>query len=86
MPGNRPSTYATLQVTYRDTCGTPFPNALIEIDLSDCPNLCVDSPESGLIGHTNANGQASLKPRVEGATNVRSLYGPTALRSGTIRS
>jgi hypothetical protein len=64
-PGDQTGVDA-LTVIVLDAAGTPIPNAIVEIQLSTCGNLCVDSPVDGLDGLTNAMGRVVLNPRVGG--------------------
>jgi hypothetical protein len=47
------------------SCGVRLAEAQVEIDVSACNDLCVDSP-SGLSGMTDGNGELTLDPRVGG--------------------
>jgi len=51
-------------------CVDPIAGADVEIDLSDCSNLCVDSPD-GLSGMTDADGLATLNPRAGGCADCQ---------------
>jgi hypothetical protein len=54
-------------VTVRDTCTWQgLPDQVIGIDLSACHPLCVDMPDDGLTGTTDASGTVTLNPRVGG--------------------
>ena len=54
-----------VQITALTGCGDPIPNAVVEIDLSGCSGLCIDTP-NGLSGTTNAQGSVVLNPAVGG--------------------
>lgn len=48
------------------SCQEPVEGADVEIDLSQCSNLCVDPVEDGLSGITGPDGSVTLNPRVGG--------------------
>jgi hypothetical protein len=60
----------TVRVTVIDPFGWPIESALVEIDLSDCGALCIDTPD-GLSGYTDANGVVVLDPRVGGCDECK---------------
>jgi hypothetical protein len=56
----------SVTVTVRDELGALCRNAVeVEVDISDCNGLCVDSPD-GLSGTADESGTAYLDPRVGG--------------------
>ncbi len=56
----------SVTVTIRDMDDQPVPNAWVELDVSDCDNLCVDSEANSLGVYANSNGQAVLAPHIGG--------------------
>jgi hypothetical protein len=73
------NTTDNLTIGVYDIHNTPVPNALVEIDLSGCSRLCIDTPTDGLRGSTNASGQLVLNPRVGGCENC-----PVTIRANGI--
>ncbi|UCF06280.1 MAG: choice-of-anchor D domain-containing protein [bacterium] len=61
----------TVTVTVRDASNNPCPYVLVEVDVSDCSGLCIDTP-NGLSAVTDSNGVAYIDARVGGcdACNV----------------
>jgi hypothetical protein len=55
----------SLTVTVRDELGAPVRHAEVEIDLSSCTGLCIDSPD-GLSETADVYGTALLDPRAGG--------------------
>jgi hypothetical protein len=60
-----PAVWQSVTITVLDDTGNPCPGVAVTIDLSDCGNLCIDSPD-GLSGVTNESGVVVLDPRVGG--------------------
>lgn len=56
----------TVRITVRDFSGAPLPDSPVEIRFFDCARLCIDYPETGLSGTTDAGGRVALDPRVGG--------------------
>jgi hypothetical protein len=52
-------------ITVVDAGGTALPNIAVQVDVSACVTLCIDTPP-GLAGVTNAAGVVVLDPRVGG--------------------
>jgi hypothetical protein len=55
----------SVTVTLRDALGAPCRLADVEIDLSDCSTLCIDTPD-GLSATADTNGIAHIDPRAGG--------------------
>jgi hypothetical protein len=72
-----------LTVMVRDALGNPLPNVSVVVDVSGCDDLCLDGPETGLAGMTDAQGRVTLDPRAGGCDEcpVKILADGTLLRS-----
>ncbi|MCK4413315.1 MAG: VWA domain-containing protein [Candidatus Eisenbacteria sp.] len=62
-PGNQ-SGVDLVTITVTDCLGSPVPDALVEIDFSECDGTCIDFPNDGLAGVTDEFGAVTLDPRV----------------------
>lgn len=67
-PGSQSSVgEVNVAVLYQSgVCVEPIAGSAVEIDLSDCSTLCIDSAHDGLFGVTDEDGMAILDPRVGG--------------------
>jgi hypothetical protein len=74
----------TVRLTVRDAGGLPCIGVSVTIDVSNCNNLCIDTP-SGLTGTTDLAGVEILNPRVGGceACNIVVRAGGVVLRTYT---
>jgi len=71
-PGSQ-SSVDEVTVHVRGTSGAPIAQSLVEIDVSECPSLCVDIGDAGLGGVTGADGDVTLNPRVGGCAECQAL-------------
>lgn len=75
-PGAGPADELTVTIQEADCEPGPFPGINIEIDVSQCSGLCVNSGDDGLTGVTDEESTAALNPEVGGCGDcVVVIYG-----------
>ena len=79
-PGSQSGTDSVL-ITVLNADYEPISNAVVDIDLSNCEDLCICNPD-GLTGVTDQDGQVRLNPRVGGSEECPVIVRANAVTIG----